>query len=410
MKLSGRDKKLLIIMGIIAVIALPIFLIIMPLNDKITATKTEIATLQERYDYLSKLFGQISMFRQGTQDYKEDIAEIVYKFPADIQQENTIMFLVETERNLPIALYQVAFSATDTRPIGTLTSDLSTAIETTESLGQEYTGVHTTETIGYRVPYEDFKTFINYIEQWEDRLTFSNLTATYSLESNEVAGSFTINQYAIRNAGFVLEEAETNVDNGTHNIFSADDELWDDWMDEEESSMNQGEVQDDETDEVKEPEDKKEPEEDKKEPEKEDNNTPSASAKGYDVYFMLNQPQSEADAMIVGYTNDVKNKDTIKSDKNRSRLARFTFTEEDGKIYVTYKLSYKTETHEITPGTDIVLNIYSCNRASGVDKIESSVAIVNETKKTVQVNIINDDTKNPRIDIREKTGKVVINQ
>ncbi len=425
MKLSGRDKKLIIVLGIIAVILLPGFFIAKPLYDRITDTKEEIKTLQERYNYLNNLFGQISTFRQGTQEYKVQIVDIVDKFPADIRQENTIMFLLETERNLPIALYQVAFSATDSTPIGTVSSDLSTVMETTEKLGQDYTGIHTAETIGYRVPYADFKRFINYIEQWEDRLTISNLSATYNVEEDEVAGSFTINQYAILSEGRVLEEANTNVDRGTHNIFSADGEEWEDWLDEEEDSMNGGEiVRDDE----EEPETTKEP--DKQEKDQKDNSTSdnktsdnkttdnktsdssnsnNATVKGYDVYFMLNQPQSEADAMIVGYTNDTTNKYTIKSDRNRSRLARFTFEEEDGKIYVTYKLSYKIEKHEITPDGDIVLNIYSSSRAGRDDLIESSVAVVNNTKKTVQVNIINDDEEDPRIDIREKSGKVVIN-
>lgn len=402
MKLSGRDKKLIIILLIIAVILLPAFFVVVPLNDKIAAAKAEMKTLQERYNYLSGLYNQITAFRQGTQDYKEDIVEIVYKFPADIQQENTIMFLLETERNLPIELYQVAFTPTNSLPIGTVASDLSGVIETKEKLSQQFTGVHTTETIGYRVPYEDFKNFINYIEQWRDRLTISNLSAIYSLENNEVTGSFVINQYAIQNDGFVLEEAETNVDNGTHNIFSADDERWAEWLDEEEQSMNQGEiVQEDE----EEPEEKEE-----NTPNQTGSNTPAGTSKGYDVYFMLNQPQSEADAMIVGCTADATSKSTIKSDKNRSRLTRFTFTEEDGKIYVTYKLSYWTRKQEIKPDGDIVLNIYSCNRANKNDLVESAVAVINETKKTVQVNVINDDEDDPRIEIREKSGKTVINQ
>lgn len=408
MKLSGRDKKLIIVLLIAAAIALPIFFIIMPLKEKIDANKKEIATLEERYAYLSDLFDKIKYFREETQKCKEGIAQIVYQFPEGIQQENTIMFLMETERNLPIYLYQVAFSGNDIMPIGTVTSDMSSIKETTEKLGQSYEGIHTTEIIGYHVPYADFKEFINYIEQWEDRLTISNLSAVYSAESGEVSGSFTINQYAITSEERKLEQAETNIDHGTHNIFSADDEDWADWLDEEEESMNQGQVvRDEEETKDKEPE---------KEPEKKPSSGTSSSGNntatvtGYDVYFMLNQPQAEADAMIVGYTDDTTNKYTLKSDKNRSRLTRFLFTEEDGKYYVTYKLSYRSETHEITPEGDIVLNIYSSNRADSMDLIESSVAVVNQTNKTVQVNIINDDKKNPRIDIREKSGKIVVNQ
>lgn len=406
MKLSERDKKLLVILGIVAIVALPIFFIIMPLKGKIDDTKGEIATLQERYNYLSGLADQIPFFREETEKYKVQMAEIIEKFPEGIKQENTIMFLLETERNIPISLYQVSFNANDSVPIGTVNSDLSSHIETTQTLGKNYEGVHTQETVGFRVPYPYFKQFINYIEQWEDRLTISNLAASYTLENNEVVGSFTINQYAVLVQGRELEEAEIDVRRGTHNIFSANEEDWEDWLDEEETSMNQGEVI---REEDKESEKESEKESDK-EPEKIEASNNNATVKGYDCYFMLNQPRAEADAMIVGVTNDTVNKYTIQSDKNRSRLTRFTFTEEDGKFYVTYKLSYRERKHEITPDGDIVLNIYSSNRSGSSDLVESSVAVINETtNKTVQVNIINDDEKRPRITIREKTGKVVVN-
>lgn len=427
MRLEEKDKKLLIILGIIAIVLLPLFFVVRPLNEKIEATEAEIVTLEERLAYLEELYSKMHFFREGTQEFKENIADIIALFPEDIQQENTIMFLSETERIMPISLYQVAFQENTNIEIGTVQSDLSSVMETTQTLGQDFDGVSTQQTIAYRVPYAYYKEFINYIEQWEDRLTFSNMSAAYTLDTDEVVGSFVITQYAITGEGRELVEAETNVEHGTDNIFSANEEDWEELMDENENaSMNQGMLDRDDTEKEEDRKDNNKNDKDKedgKKPSKSDSdkNTSSSSgthrvdknntsnSKGYDCYFMLNQPKSEAEAMIMGATNDALGKEVIKSDKNRSRLSRFYFYEENGKTYVLYKMSYSSRTYEITPGDDIVLNIYSSDRSGASDLVESSVAVYNETDKTVQVNVINDDEDRPRITFREKSGKIVIN-
>ena len=54
MKISDRDKKLILFVLLVAVIALPIFLFIRPKNDKIKEMEAELVSINDRYNYLKK--------------------------------------------------------------------------------------------------------------------------------------------------------------------------------------------------------------------------------------------------------------------------------------------------------------------------------------------------------------------
>ena len=55
MKLSDRDKKIILGIIFIAIIVLPIFLFIRPKIDDIKNLDNELVTLNERYNYLKEL-------------------------------------------------------------------------------------------------------------------------------------------------------------------------------------------------------------------------------------------------------------------------------------------------------------------------------------------------------------------
>ena len=55
MKISDRDKKLILFVLLVAVIALPIFLFIRPKIDKIKEMEAELVSINERYNYLKEL-------------------------------------------------------------------------------------------------------------------------------------------------------------------------------------------------------------------------------------------------------------------------------------------------------------------------------------------------------------------
>ena len=102
MKLSDRDKKLILGILLIAIIVLPIFLFIRPKIDAIKGLDTELVTLNERYNYLKDLDTKRPFYESEIARLNEERKDLVKGFAKGILQENTIMFLRDAELSFPI--------------------------------------------------------------------------------------------------------------------------------------------------------------------------------------------------------------------------------------------------------------------------------------------------------------------
>ncbi len=95
--MSNRDKFLLVVIGIAAVILLPYFLYIKDTRDRITNLDNEIVALEARYQELLEYEKNREMYEKGIVEYTEKRDEIIAKYPADIQQSSQIMYLLNAE-------------------------------------------------------------------------------------------------------------------------------------------------------------------------------------------------------------------------------------------------------------------------------------------------------------------------
>lgn len=95
--MSNRDKFLLVIIGIAGVILLPYFLYIKDARDRIVNLDNEIVQLEARYQELLEYEKNREMYEKGIVEYNKLRDEIIAKYPADIQQASTIMYLLNME-------------------------------------------------------------------------------------------------------------------------------------------------------------------------------------------------------------------------------------------------------------------------------------------------------------------------
>lgn len=95
--MSNRDKFLLVVIGIAAVILLPYFLYIKDTRDRITNLDNEIVALEARYQELLEYEKNREMYEKGIVEYTEKRDAIIAKYPADIQQSSQIMYLLNAE-------------------------------------------------------------------------------------------------------------------------------------------------------------------------------------------------------------------------------------------------------------------------------------------------------------------------
>ncbi len=384
MKLSERDKKLLLILVIVIIVCVPYFFIIQPLMDKVDNLGKEISDLNAQVKYREELALMEEEYGKAAEQMAAMETELLSKFPSDLPQEASILFIHNTEQMIPISLYQVAFgddvaaqvtSAAEEQAIEDVEAETGDTTQTeviedntqTTSLGLGLTGIQTQTRFAYDAGYEEFKDFLKYIADYHDRMVITELEASYSGEMNLVSGNLTLSQYALKGEGRnAVQFLEPNMIQGTTNVFKQASGNFD-------------------TTEV---------------------------AASPDFFILLNQPGADVDAIIVGQSNDVTESTYLSSTKNAKQEVNIYFEGETGKYNAYYeigKTKYDDAGVDFDKDGNIELQIISSSRLDDSDKVEISLNIYNTSDAIVKVTTLNDDAEKPRVTIKGTEGNIIIN-
>ncbi|MBO5113546.1 MAG: type II secretion system protein M [Lachnospiraceae bacterium] len=384
MKLSERDKKLLLILVIVIIVCVPYFFIIQPLMDKVDSLGKEISDLNAQVKYREELALMEKEYGKAAEQMAAMETELLSKFPSDLPQEASILFIHNTEQVIPISLYQVAFgddvaaqvtSTAEEQAIEDVEAETGDTTQTeviedntqTTSLGLGLTGIQTQTRFAYDAGYEEFKDFLKYIADYHDRMVITELEASYSGEMNLVSGNLTLSQYALKGEGRnTVQFLEPNMIQGTTNVFKQASGNFD-------------------TTEV---------------------------AASPDFFILLNQPGADVDAIIVGQSNDVTESTYLSSPKNAKQEVNIYFEGETGKYNAYYeigKTKYDDAGVDFDKDGNIELQIISSSRLDDSDKVEISLNIYNTSDAIVKVTTLNDDAEKPRVTIKGTEGDIIIN-
>lgn len=384
MKLSERDKKLLLILVIVIIVCVPYFFIIQPLMDKVDSLGKEISDLNAQVKYREELALMEEEYGKAAEQMAAMETELLSKFPSDLPQEASILFIHNTEQVIPISLYQVAFgddvaaqvtSTAEEQAIEDVEAETGDTTQTeviedntqTTSLGLGLTGIQTQTRFAYDAGYEEFKDFLKYIADYHDRMVITELEASYSGEMNLVSGNLTLSQYALKGEERnTVQFLEPNMIQGTTNVFKQASGNFD-------------------TTEV---------------------------AASPDFFILLNQPGADVDAIIVGQSNDVTESTYLSSTKNAKQEVNIYFEGENGKYNAYYeigKTKYDDAGVDFDKDGNIELQIISSSRLDDSDKVEISLNIYNTSDAIVKVTTLNDDAEKPRVTIKGTEGDIIIN-
>lgn len=384
MKLSERDKKLLLILVIVIIVCVPYFFIIQPLMDKVDSLGKEISDLNAQVKYREELALMEEEYGKAAEQMAAMETELLSKFPSDLPQEASILFIHNTEQVIPISLYQVAFgddvaaqvtSTAEEQAIEDVEAETGDTTQTeviedntqTTSLGLGLAGIQTQTRFAYDAGYEEFKDFLKYIADYHDRMVITELEASYSGEMNLVSGNLTLSQYALKGEGRnAVQFLEPNMIQGTTNVFKQASGNFD-------------------TTEV---------------------------AASPDFFILLNQPEADVDAIIVGQSNDVTESTYLSSTKNAKQEVNIYFEGETGKYNAYYeigKTKYDDAGVDFDKDGNIELQIISSSRLDDSDKVEISLNIYNTSDAIVKVTTLNDDAEKPRVTIKGTEGDIIIN-
>lgn len=214
MKLSDRDLKLLVIFLIAVVIAMPILFILRPYNKKIEEVNANIDQLKERQSFLAKLNENRQFYNDSIALLDSERSKIVENYAKGLRDENTVIFLANVERQIPIAMTALSFSN------GEPTVITDAHIDDNGEMVEGLTAMTSFSTVAYTTTYDGFKSFLGYIMNNKDKMVITNVSADQSDTDGTIAGTFVLSQYAVSGEGRELEPAKIpSMDHGTDNVF-----------------------------------------------------------------------------------------------------------------------------------------------------------------------------------------------
>ena len=206
MKISDRDKKLILIILLAAIIALPIFFFIKPKNESIKALDNELVSLNERYNYLKALSEKQPFYESEIARLNEERSNMLLGFAPGIRQENIIMFLRDVELSIPVSMHTENFGE-----IG------KTIISESDSLY----ALSTATVVNYTCDYASVKEFLDTIFNNNEKMIISSIDMNYEPLSGSINGVFVLEQFAVDGTDKELEDANIpKINHGNETIFS----------------------------------------------------------------------------------------------------------------------------------------------------------------------------------------------
>ena len=238
MEISARDKKLLVYLLAISIIAGAYFFVAKPLLDKQAALTDEISELQQRVTHYTEIYNNMESYEGKIAEAQTKYSETCNKLFGGLNQDNTIMMVKDLEDTTDVWIARLSFTeeevvfgeaaaegeaADGTGDVAATDATDGTAVEggEAEAAGPaSIQGVRQDLNIDYAASYDNFKRFIEYIENYDERLFISSINASYSVDSGLVGGSIVLSQYAILGTDREYKAPEiSNVQIGTDTIF-----------------------------------------------------------------------------------------------------------------------------------------------------------------------------------------------
>ncbi len=419
--MSDRDKKLLVYLGALVILAAAYFLVGKPFLDKIDELSSEKATLQNELSEKRAAFENKATYEEGITEANNKIQAMMDKFPEDNTDEKSIMFIVNTEKEIPAWVGQIKFAdiientvtgesasdreaaaeqeavaAAEGEDVSEGTSEPAPEVNDSGEGGNEGSGtindLITRDTelgIKFTVKYDGFKKWLKYLNDYEDRMVIKEIDVTYDRPTDLVSGSMVISQYALLGPGRELPPVETGVEElGKENIFvtGVSQKTMIDLLGEIAKELIQSIV----------------------------GTMNGALGTAEEKYFInVTTATDNTSAKTIGRAKDPAGTTYLTSNTNDKESVTFTLKGAEGRYYGEYEMGgFKVTDDEFKMDiTDnVVLRIISSSRNGKDDKSSISLHLRNTSDIPLVVNIENEDKENPRIDIVDREGDVTVNE
>lgn len=369
---QSNAKILLTLLGILLIVG-AVFLVVRPKKEAIDTLKGEINELQARYDDLCEKEKHKDEFLQETADFNKHFDEVLVDYPADLNQESTVMFLKGCEEANEYENLSVALPRPSTYYVlGEGAADASTDPNSLES--DSYVVETESYTISYQGSYDGLKDYLKYIADYKYRLNISQINITYAQDAEqpvqECSGSLTLNAFSISGPNRKPDKPSVSVDEGKDVIF------------EDVNGGNRASTSF-------------------------DDDEGASIVSDHDIVVLLNNANNDVSSGIIVASNESDENTYVTSSKNEVESLSINITSEDDKNFIEYKIGSNSNKTELL-SSNVAIYVKSSSRVNSDDKNGVDVTINNNTDLGVFIKVSDDDSSAPRFNVKSKTGNVKI--
>ena len=221
MSLTDRDRKTILFLLIIAVIALPYTFYIQDTREDTEKVNAEIVTLTETYNRLNEMNQKRDFYIAETKRYKDETLELIEKFPADVRPENYAMFLLNTEYSSKMIPLEVEEDQEDfglyrlEYPIRFNSYSFGTNEEfalASDEVQLDYTALTNKSAVLFVCKYDALKYMLKYLVDYEDPMIYSTMKLELDKDTGYINGEMVLEQYAIAGGDRKLDDVVINPD------------------------------------------------------------------------------------------------------------------------------------------------------------------------------------------------------
>ncbi|MBR6173947.1 MAG: hypothetical protein IKQ49_12500 [Eubacterium sp.] len=371
--MSDTSKKALIaLLGILIVVAAYMY-VFQPAQDdidmldaEITSLKSRLADLTEKEQHKAELEAEIVQFNQ---EFEEELKN----YPADLEQENTLMFLKGVEENnefvnlnfsmpKPSSFYTLGKNSNQT--------DALTGEETQKE--QPYVAISSSYSIAYDGTYEGLKSVLQYVADYRYRMNISSFDIAYDQDTDKAKGSVVLNGYAITGPGREANKVDLGLPTGTSNLFIAGNGS--------NTSAARG---------------------------KYDSDNGASIVVSNNLMILLNSANSDLSSGIIVASNANREETYVTSNENSKVDLNISVYSEDGKNFVKYAIGDKSYVTEVLT-EDVAVYVKSSARVDADDANGVNVTIMNTSTLPVFFKVVDDDATSPRFEVVNRSGSVKV--
>lgn len=190
MKLSNRDKKLLLLLGIVIVFVVPMVLIFKPMFEETKKLKEDNEKIEVQIDELQELYDKREYYAASINEMETIEEKLLEKFDQGLAQESTIMFVKNEATNTPFVVTSLNFG----EMLETVLRPDSFDKDGNQTAGLTYLEMQTT--IEFDCTYAQFKKFLNSILEQPEKMALVGVNAKYRDTDGRLEGLFILEQYA----------------------------------------------------------------------------------------------------------------------------------------------------------------------------------------------------------------------